>query len=96
MMYLRKPTFAEAWQFNGEPYANWPAFVREFSTHTMSGARSPSMNVVGLISIPSMHGPDLQAHRSDWVVLENHKLTIVRGNDFANQFDEVAQAADAE
>jgi hypothetical protein len=87
--YQRKPAPVQAWQFQAQPYAEWPEFVKSFQVHTNMGARSPSMTIVQTLAIPVRHGPDITVDKGDWVVLENGILLKVRGTDFDAQFEAV-------
>lgn len=86
--YRRKPTPAQAWQFNGQPRDEWPEFVAEYTAHTVMGALSVGLSTNGLLMIPVAGEESAVAvNYGDWAVLEGKVLSRVRNSEFNDKFE---------
>lgn len=96
MSYRRKTTPVEAWQYKGQPKAEWPKFVSEYETYTQMGAAKCSTNNMGTMFVPQPGAQSaLTIGSGDWIVLENSKLMAFKGAEFAALFEEAPEEAQA-
>lgn len=86
MTHFRKRSPVQAWQFQGQPAAEWPEFVRDFKINTMRGWLHPSLSL-GIVILPQKFGPDIQVQKGDWLVLEHGMMAAYRGGDFGVFFE---------
>ncbi len=86
-IYHRKPTEAQAWQFQRQPKAEWPAFVTEYEVLTNMGPQRPGLSGVGTLLLPVRSAVNLTANPGDWVVKENGVLTVMRPAEFEALFE---------
>lgn len=90
MSYRRKSTPVEAWQYQGQPQAEWPAFVRDFQAYTQLGLAKASTNNMGTMFLPQAGAQGaVVVNTGDWLVQEGDKLVAFKGGVFAAMFEAV-------
>lgn len=85
-----KPLEVKAFQYQGQPRAAWPEWLRNFQTKSEFGQQPVGIGATGEILIPGSGGMQ-SAHAGDWIVLDDDKLTVFRTAKFDRLFQVAAE-----
>ena len=97
--YRRKPTPAKAWQYDRQPQAQWPEWVRNHRVNTNMG-QQPIGAGAGVVLVPTKGGTTVNMVVGDFLVLEGDThtdpvngtihggtLTVLKPDAFEAQFE---------
>ena len=99
--YRRKAVPVMAFQYNGQPYGEWPEWLRDQDVNTQTFGNQRVSEQLGSLMLPVGSGT-MRLGVGSWVVLEKFNeinglrtggiLTPFSADDFTTNFEEVTEA----